>query len=110
MLDQKQLTAFAKLVEQQQMAEWDTKGYTHHRLPGSQCCKVTIKPGRKYTKVDVGDSGKYMVENDTGDIYGIKAYGVIHRGHRYGNLSTIHDYYWGRYTAFFCPIKKPEAS
>ena len=58
-----------------------------------------VKPGRKYTKVDVGSSGKYMVENATGRIYGIKAYGVIHLGHYYGTLDTIHEYHWGRYTA-----------
>ena len=51
-------------------------------------CSTTIRPGRKYTKVDVGSSGRYMIENDTGNIYGIKAYGVIHRGHCYGNLAA----------------------
>jgi hypothetical protein len=61
--------------------------------------RTTIKPGKKYTKVDVGQSGKYMVINATGEIYGIKAYGVIHKGHKYGNLDTIDQYYWGRYSA-----------
>jgi len=59
-----------------------------------------IKPGRKYTKVDVGGSGKYMVVNETGEIFGIKAYGVIHRGHKYGTLDTINDFYWGYYKAY----------
>ena len=66
-------------------------------------CKVYIKPGKKYTKVDVGGSGKYMVVNDTEEIFGIKAYGVIHRGHQYGTLDTVDQWYWGRYRAF----KKP---
>lgn len=61
--------------------------------------KTSVKLGKKYTKVDVGSSGKYMVENETGKIFGIKAYGVIHRGHQYGTLDTINDYYWGGYTA-----------
>ena len=61
---------------------------------------VTVKPGTKYTKVDVGKSGKYMVVNETGQIFGIKAYGVIHRGHAYGTLDTIHDWNWGRYVAW----------
>lgn len=60
-------------------------------------CKTSIKSGAKYTKVDVGHSGKYMVVNATGEIYGIKAYGVIHKGHKFGTLDTIHDYYWGNY-------------
>jgi hypothetical protein len=58
---------------------------------------ATIKPGKKYTKVDVGRSGKYMVEMDTGRIFGIKAYGVIHRGHQYGDLDSIAAYDWGGY-------------
>ncbi len=58
----------------------------------------TIKPGRKYTKVDVGMSGKYMIVNETGEIFGIKAYGVIHRGKKYGTLETIEQWYWGEYS------------
>lgn len=61
--------------------------------------QTTIRPGKKYTKVDVGSSGKYMVVNETGEIFGIKAYGVIHFGHFYGTLETIDDYFWGRYDA-----------
>jgi hypothetical protein len=59
--------------------------------------KCHVKPGSKYTKVDVGGSGKYMVENSTGNIFGIKAYGFVHRGHFYGTLDTIDDYTWGRF-------------
>ena len=59
---------------------------------------VNIKPGKLYTKIDVGTSGKYMVDAD-GNIFGIKAYGVIHRGHHYGTLETIDNYYWGDYVA-----------
>lgn len=61
--------------------------------------RVTIKVGDKYTRVDVGRSGKYMVDNATGEIFGIKRYGVIHRGHHYGTLDTVDQYYWGGYTA-----------
>ena len=60
-------------------------------------CKIKI--GRKYANVDVGTSGRYMVELATGAIYGIKAYGVIHRGHYYGTLDTIDQYDWRGYTA-----------
>lgn len=63
---------------------------------------------RKYTLVDVGDlhnwSGKYMVENSTGEIFGIKGYGKIHRGHHYGNLDTIAGWNWSEFHA----IKRPE--
>jgi hypothetical protein len=57
------------------------------------------KIGGKYAKVDVGMSGKYMVEMDTGRIFGIKGYGVIHRGHQYGTLETTADWNWGGYVA-----------
>lgn len=60
-------------------------------------CKVKL--GRKYANVDVGTSGRYMVELDTGNIYGIKAYGVIHRGHAYGNLDTVAEWDWSGYKA-----------
>jgi len=49
----------------------------------------SIKQGRKYDKVDVGSSGKYMVEKSTHQVYGIKAYGVIHRGHYFGTLAEF---------------------
>ena len=57
-----------------------------------------FKIGNKYTKVDVGSSGKYMVDKES-NIWGIKAYGQIHKGHFYGTLDTINDYFWGDYTA-----------
>ena len=59
---------------------------------------VSVFPGKKYDKVDVGRSGKYMVDAD-GNIFGIKVYGVIHRGHRYGTLETTQDWNWGGYVA-----------
>lgn len=62
-------------------------------------CKTKVKPGRKYINVDVGSSGKYMVVRETGEIFGIKAYGVIHRGHAYGTLDTIAEYDWSGYVA-----------
>jgi len=62
--------------------------------------KVTTKPGKKYTKVDIGRSGAYMIVDETSKIFGISAYGVIHRGHYYGTLDTINDYYWGNFGAY----------
>jgi len=62
---------------------------------------VQVHEGPKYTRVDVGPehniSGKYMIDNATGEIFGIKGYGRIHRGHRYGTLGTIDSYEWGGY-------------
>ena len=78
----------ARLASQygQEQADWET---------------VQVIPGPKYTKVDIGPahniSGKYMIENETGIIYGIKGYGKVHKGHRYGTLDTVADWYWGGY-------------
>jgi len=72
-----------------------------HRGWNSPFHNVTcrVKMGRKYCNVDVGTSGKYMVELATSKIYGIKGYGVIHRGHYYGTLDTIGELDWSGYTA-----------
>lgn len=73
------------------------QSFTHEMLIHDSM--IHVKPGLKYVKVDVGASGKYMVEISTEAIYGIKGYGQIHRGHYYGTLDTIDQYYWGDYTA-----------
>ena len=89
------LETFRQLVETQQIA--------NRREQRLDCetnirnCSVSFKPGKKYTKVNIGDSGRYMVEVATGNIFGIKGYGIIHRGHFYGTLDTINNYNWGNY-------------
>lgn len=65
--------------------------------------RTSVKPGKKYTKIDIGNSGKLMVDAD-GNVYGIKAYGQIHRGHFYGTLDTIDQYHWGEYY----PVRKAD--
>jgi hypothetical protein len=93
------IESLAALIEQQHREEY-LKQFPD-TIPAliNDACKVTIKEGVKYTKIDVGHSGKYMIENATGDIFGIKGYGVIHRGHFYGTLDTTNLYYWGHYHA-----------
>lgn len=60
--------------------------------------------GRVYDKVNVGTagnmSGRYMVEIRTETIFGIKGYGQVHKGHVYGTLDTIDQWYWGDYYAY----------
>lgn len=92
------LKRFAELLEKQQREHLERQGLLANGSNTNQW-PVHIKQGKKYTKIDVGPSGKYMVENSTGDIYGIKAYGVIHRGHKYGNLDTISLWDWSGYVA-----------
>ena len=66
---------------------------------------VQVIPGPKYTKVNLGTegggmSGKFMIENATGIIYGIKGYGVAHKGHSYGTLDTVDEWHWGDYSPY----------
>jgi hypothetical protein len=100
---------FAALVEA------DTQADLKRRFPDTYPSGIwdtevaTVTPGRVYTKVDIGTSGRYMVENATGIIYGIKGYGKVHKGHSYGTLATIGDWFWGRYTAELKPARRPAA-
>ena len=66
---------------------------------GTDRYHVRVTPGPKYTRVDFEGSGKYMVVNATGEIYGIKGYGVIHRGHAFGPLATVAEWDWSGYRA-----------
>lgn len=63
--------------------------------------RVEVRPGKVYTKIDRGPAhnmaGMLMIEHGTGNVYGIKAYGKVHKGHAYGTLDTIADWYWGDY-------------
>ena len=85
---------FAALVEKETLEEI-VKRYGSN-LGNERAHLTNIVLGKKYAKVDVGASGKYMVDLN-GNIFGCKAYGVIHRGHQYGTLDTITDWYWGGY-------------
>lgn len=99
------IAAFANLLEQHQVEEYKrTYPKTVSQLI-VQSCIVKVNHARKYVRVDVGTGGRYMIERDTEKIFGIKAYGVIHRGHQYGTLDTIQDWQWGGYYAR--PVSQP---
>ena len=91
---------FAALIQEQTQRHYQEQGYSWNGWENN--CKTEVKPGRKYIKIDVGFSGKYMVDMD-GNIYGIKAYGVINKKKQYGTVDTTDQYYWGKYS----PIKLP---
>ena len=87
------IEAFAKQLEIEQIARLHQNGLA---CDGNiRNAKTSVKKGSKYWKVDMGTSGKYMVEVETGIIYGIKAYGQVHKGHAYGTLDTTGDWSWG---------------
>jgi hypothetical protein len=102
------LEAFRAHLEAEQIRGLIASGHN----PAIHPHAVKVKMGRKYANVDTGcrlmtfddgerwtGSGKYMVELSTGTIYGIKGYGVIHRGHCFGTLDTIMGYDWSGYCA-----------
>lgn len=89
------IIAFAALLEAQsiqrlQEQSLDCKANLNN-------AKTHIHEGKKYTRVDIGTSGRYMVENATGNIFGIKGYGQVHKGHFYGTVDTTTEYFWGNY-------------
>ena len=91
---------FATLLEAEQIGRLVASGLNCQSNITN--AKIRVIGGKKYTKVNVGNSGRYMVENETGNIFGCKGYGVIHRGHFYGTVDTTQEYYWGEYY----PVKK----
>lgn len=99
MSNEQKIEIFAKLVSKEQLERLNKdypENLEHNPDFWKKDATTSVKPGRKYTKVDVGTSGKFMIDEDD-NIFGIKAYGVIHRGHYYGTLDTIDQYYWGEY-------------
>lgn len=81
------LTALAALVQVQQI----------ERQTNRNEATTKVIEGKKYAKVNIGSSGRYMVEMTTGNIFGIKGYGQVHKGHFYGTLDTTHEWTWGDY-------------
>ncbi len=95
MLDK--IKQFAELLEKQQIE------YLYKNNIACEAnilnVRVKIKEGKKYIKINIGTSGKYMIDRE-GNIFGIKAYGVIHKGHKFGTLDTTNNYYWGGYRGY----------
>lgn len=89
------LQVFAERLEREQLERLVADGLNCEANINGK--KVKIKAGKKFIKVDVGSCGKFMIEIQTGNIFGIKGYGVAHRGHWYGTLDTVDEYNWGGY-------------
>jgi hypothetical protein len=51
--------------------------------------KFNIKEKKKYIYIDCDTSGWFMVVRDTMEIFGIKAYGTIHKGKFYGKIGEV---------------------
>lgn len=83
---------FADLVDAQTAMSLIRRGYSDQ----IESNRVTVKFGKKYARVDVGSSGRYMVDRE-GNIFGIKGYGVVHPRRRYGNLDSLNAWDFGDY-------------
>ena len=94
---QEKIEHLAKLVQEQQIENLHREGLDCAANIANASTKIV--PGKKYWKIDTGGSGKYMVEMSTEKIYGIKGYGVIHKGHYFGTLDEVNDWHWGGYRA-----------
>lgn len=65
----------------------------YSNLDYDRCYPKTAKNRKKYICLDCGDSGAMMVEKATGQVFGIKAYGVIHRDHPCGHIEDLTQKY-----------------
>lgn len=88
--------ALASRIEQDVTDRFVATGYTPS-VHFESSIRVHIHEGQKYIRVDVGTSGKFMVEIDGERIYGIKGYGVINRKKCFGSLDTVDQWFWGEY-------------
>jgi hypothetical protein len=58
---------------------------------------VTAEYRQKYVLIKVAKQSNYMIEKETGRIFGTKAYDTINRVRPYKTLDDVDDYYWGDY-------------
>ena len=89
------LEALRAKLEAERIEELNPRGLACEADITNARCHIHL--GKKYARIDDRNSGILMVDMKTGEIFGIKGYGQIHRGHPYGTLDTIADWYWGEY-------------
>lgn len=78
------LEQLRQAVESNEIRYFERMGY-HSQI--GRATTAHLRSGKKYVKLDVGNSGRYMIDGDK--VYGIKAYGVIHRGHYHGTVQEF---------------------
>lgn len=96
MMSKTELTEQFRKMLQVKINEYMATHYPNIREEES----VTIKPGKKYIKIDVGRSGKFMFDTTDCHLYFIKGYGVIDRKKDFGSLPLIvlKDFDWDGYS------------
>ena len=92
------LKALADIIREQALERVRAEYPNMDNAAALKDAQTNIIHGKKYVKIDTGRSGKYMVDQD-GNIFGVKAYGVINKKRWYGTLDTIDDFDWSGYIA-----------
>jgi hypothetical protein len=90
-LNEDVVNAFAKDLEKKVINYYKTEypNIYDNDKTGENSWKVRIKKGKKYTKIDIGSSGKFMYDISDGHLYYIKGYGTIDRKKDFGDLKSI---------------------
>lgn len=79
---------FRRFVANEEAKRYMTQYPDTWKTVHARAWKTTATERRKYVAIDVGSSGRFLVDRATGDIWGIKAYGKRHDGYHYGTLET----------------------
>ena len=69
-------------------AMWKSKPYNDRAMYDSGDAK-TATARKKYTCLDTGTSGAFMLDNATGEVFCIKGYGKVDKRKRVGVLGDI---------------------
>ena len=94
-----ELEHLRQLIEVQQELNLMTYHPYYPEMEGRATTKTALRRQHKYVYIDIGSSGRYMVDNQTGQIFGIKAYGVVNRRKQFGTVHTVDEWNWGEYWA-----------
>jgi len=63
--------------------------YKESFLQGCHRTEVKVKDGKKYIKINIGDSGKFMLDTTNNHLYFIKGYGTIDKAKDFGDINDI---------------------
>lgn len=74
---------------QEKVNDYFLKNYRESFLKGIFNEKVVAIEGKKYYRINIGSSGKFMYDTQDNHVYYIKGYGVIDRKKDFGEIEAI---------------------
>jgi hypothetical protein len=86
-MDNKRIEQILSQWHEAHRQDFVRSGYTNLLSTFDQQEKKHMHIGAKYARLDVGGSGAWMLEMNTGDIYGIKGYGTPDKKKIAGNVN-----------------------